>query len=121
MTQCAHSEDLVATRASWVLWGIPFGLVVVGAVVPGPRVWLWTAAFLLAGAACVANARRCGRTHCYVTGPLYLAAAALSVLKGVGLLPIGWTWILVGAAAGTAIAYLFEAVRGRYTGSKVGL
>jgi len=29
----------------------------------------------------VANARRCGRLHCYVTGPLYLGAVAYLVLR----------------------------------------
>ncbi|HKK08652.1 MAG TPA: hypothetical protein VKA44_07190, partial [Gemmatimonadota bacterium] len=33
------------------------------------------------------NAARCRRTHCYVTGPLYLLAAAYVALAALGVVP----------------------------------
>jgi len=39
-------------------------------------------AFLIMGLACIANARRCGRVHCYFTGPLFLLSAVLSAVHG---------------------------------------
>jgi hypothetical protein len=85
---------------------------------PLPRTALWTPAFLVAGVACVANARRCGRLHCYFTGPLYLVAAVATLLVGVGWVPLGWSWIAAAAIGGTVLAYVPEWVRGRYVRSK---
>ncbi len=36
----------------------------------------------------VVNARRCGRLHCYITGPVYLLAAIYVALAAVGIVPI---------------------------------
>jgi len=41
------------------------------------------------GGACVANARRCNRTHCRFTGPFLILMAALVVSNAVALLPLG--------------------------------
>ena len=57
------------------------------------RPYLLTIAFTWAGFACVANAKRCGRFHCHITGPLYLGLGLVSGLTGVGLLNINWNWI----------------------------
>ena len=40
------------------------------------------------GLGCLVNAARCGRLHCYVTGPLYLAAALYVVLSAFGLVVV---------------------------------
>ena len=53
--------------------------------------------FLLAGLACVANVTRCGRRHCYFTGPLFLLAAVHNALKGFYLVPMNETRFLGGA------------------------
>ncbi len=61
----------------------------------------WTFAFTVGGVACLVNARRCGRLHCFYTGPVYVVAALASLLYGLGILPFGqhgWDWI-VGTAA----------------------
>jgi hypothetical protein len=50
----------------------------------------------IAGTACLINAFRCGRVHCYFTGPFYLLMAVLSLLYGIGVLQFGqfgWAWI----------------------------
>ena len=97
-------RDLVASRAGLGLWGVPGVLLLVGGVWAGARAPLWTVAFLVGGAACVVNAARCGRAHCYLTGPLYLGLAAVSALIGVGV--VSWSWWWVGAAflIGTPLA-----------------
>src|SRR3989442_15948432 len=41
---------------------------------------IWTLAFTVMGIACVVNAVRCGRVHCYFTGPFLLLLAAASLL-----------------------------------------
>jgi hypothetical protein len=66
------------------------------------------------GVACIANAARCGRTHCYVTGPFFLAMAIVTFLYGVGIVRLGTNgWnvigltILVGAIALSCLPELF--------------
>ena len=55
----------------------------------GLRTTVWTVALSIMGAACITNAVRCGRTHCYITGPFFLVMAVLTLLYGVGVIPLG--------------------------------
>lgn len=79
---------------------------------------VWPLAFLVMGVACIANARRCGRVHCYFTGPLFLMASLLSALHGwrvVDLGPNAWQWIGYGTFALALILYFApEAIWGKY-------
>lgn len=71
------------------------------------------------GTACILNALRCGRIHCYLTGPFFLLMAVAVVLHGLGIVwlgPNGWIWlgltlIVVG---GGLLWYLPERVWGKY-------
>ena len=91
------------------LWGLPAAAMLIGALLdPLPRAIIWSAALVWMGGACIANARRCGRTHCRFTGPFYLVMAALVVAYAAGALPIGeHGWTILGAAAivGTAVLW----------------
>ena len=112
---CAHNDDLARRPIRWLLWGVPAVLFAVGAFVPPlPRLLLWTPALLIAGVVCLANAGRCRRLHCYITGPLYLIAALTTVLVGMGVVPLPWRWIAWGVIGGTILAHTPEWVRGRY-------
>ncbi|HKV25791.1 MAG TPA: hypothetical protein VJN93_14450 [Candidatus Acidoferrum sp.] len=63
----------------------------------GLRAIVWTIALILLGSACLVNARRCGRTHCFLTGPFFLLMAAVTALFGFGLLRLGANgWGLLG-------------------------
>lgn len=75
---------------------------------------LWTPALVVAGGACLFNAARCGRCHCHITGPLYLIAAVASVLVGLELVALEWSWIALWIVGGTVLAYVPEWVRGKY-------
>jgi hypothetical protein len=112
-SECAK-RDLASSRTGLVVWGVP-GLFVLGGVAfPGVRPLLWAVGFFAAGAACVANARRCRRTHCYITGPLYLGLSAASVLIGLGVLSWSWWSLLVLWGAGTFLAHVPEFLGKRY-------
>jgi hypothetical protein len=83
-------NDLIERKSAWLLWYVPILLVIVGSSWSRGRVWLRIPAFLAMGIGCLANAARCGRTHCYITGPLFLLAAVyvtLSALEVVALYP----------------------------------
>ena len=79
---------------------------------------VWPLAFLWLGAACLSNARRCGRVHCWFTGPFFLLMSVLSLLHGTQVLslgPDGWRLLGNGFAIGGTILYsLPERIWGRY-------
>jgi hypothetical protein len=70
------------------------------------------------GAACLPNARRCQRFHCYLTGPYFLVLALTSLLYGFGILPLGargWSMLSVDlAVGGPCLVYVPEWSFGRY-------
>ena len=75
---------------------------------------LWLPALLMMGVACLRNAARCGRVHCYITGPLSLLAAvyvALSAFHVVPMQPGMFLNIILGVAV---LAYLAEIPFGKY-------
>ncbi len=104
-------------RKDWVgnwrslagLRGIPAAAMLIAAMLdPLLRAVIWSAALLWMGGACLANARRCGRTHCSFTGPFYLAMAALVVAHASGVVPMGeqgWTILGAGTIAGTIVLW----------------
>jgi hypothetical protein len=107
---CGSKKDWAGNWISLAgLWGLPAGAMLIGALLdPLPRTLIWSAALLWMGAACIANARRCGRTHCRFTGPFYLVMAALVVAYAAGTLPIGdHGWAILGAMTiiGTAVLW----------------
>lgn len=118
-TACNDRRDLVAGWSGLYLWIIPSVLILVGALVPAARTYLWIPSFALMGLSCLVNARRCGRLHCHATGPLFLAAAVATVLDVVGMRLLPWTAVLVVVVVGTVLAFAVEWVRGRYVRAAV--
>ena len=115
MPQGCTEKDFTRRRIGWLLWGIPAAALMVGSIVaPIPRMLLWTPTFVVAGVACLVNAARCGRVHCYLTGPLYLLAGVATLLAGMGFVPLRSSWIGGAVVGGTILAYVPEWVRGKY-------
>lgn len=77
-------QDWVASSRTYTIaWGIPTAALVVGILLPAPaRTIIWSTALIWMGAACILNALRCGRLHCYLTGPFFLLMAAATLLHG---------------------------------------
>jgi len=95
----ANQGDLTRRKvARFVLWQLPVIVIIAGSF--GGTVWhtmLWTTALTLAGTACIVNAARCGRLHCYFTGPFLLLGAVVTLTYGLGVLPLGADhWGLIG-------------------------
>ncbi|HKT31421.1 MAG TPA: hypothetical protein VJS89_02870 [Gammaproteobacteria bacterium] len=121
MSECATDQktDLLNSRWTPLLWWGPWLLIIIGTFTgDAAHTALWTVGFSVAGAACLANARRCGRRHCFYTGPVYLLAALASLLYGLHVLPIGangWGWIVGVALAVSLLACCgLETLQGRY-------
>lgn|ERR1700729_1557021 len=68
------------------------------------------------GRTCVFNALRCGRVHCYVTGPFFLGMAIVALLYGLGVISLGTEgWNFIGGAViigAVVLIYLPEAFLG---------
>lgn len=117
-----ESRDLLRRR--WVvlvIYWLPAAAIVASgffAIEPAWRGALWAVALATMGFGCLANAIRCGRVHCYFTGPFFLVVAAVALLYGFGALALGKNgWNLLGAIAlvGALISiYLPERLFGAY-------
>lgn len=90
-----------------LLFGLPVLILLLGGFLPERHlVILWPLVLAFMGTACLLNARGCGRVHCFFTGPFFLVMAALALLYGLGVVPLGphgWDRLglilLVGAVA----------------------
>jgi len=103
-----------------LVWRVPLVLMIIGGFSGSAlRTALWTAALTVMGCACIVNAARCGRRHCYFTGPVFLLGAVASLTYGVGVLPLGargWTWISCFVLLGyLVLRWLPERLFGMYT------
>jgi hypothetical protein len=84
----------------------------------GWRTVAWTVALSTMGMACIVNAARCGRVHCYLTGPFFLLMAFVTLLYGRGVVPLGQHgWSVIGAtvlAGAILLCCVPEKLFGRY-------
>ena len=112
--------DWSSKRRSYVLaWGLPTALLIVGIFVSAPiRTAVWAGSLIWMGVACIASAARGGRTHCYITGPFFLAMAVVTVAHGAGVISVGsqgWLWIGAAIAVGTVVLWIVpERLFGRF-------
>ncbi len=119
MNNCCGSSgcspsDLTSKRAAWFLWYLPIGVLLAGLFWSRGQVWLWVPALVVMGVGCLVNAARCGRTHCYFTGPLYLLAAVFVVLSATGIVPLHPGRFLLVVLGASCIAQCAEIALGRY-------
>jgi hypothetical protein len=103
-----------------LLWGLPHLALVLGLfAATGLRTAIWLIALAWMGVACIANGRRCRRTHCRYTGPFYLAMIAPVFALGSGAVSVGiYGWLLLGAiifAGGKLVWWLTERKWGRFS------
>jgi len=124
-SECCESKDWVSdSRTYAVLWGLPGVILIVGIFLdPFTRMMMWTGALLWKGVACMANAARCGRTHCYFTGPYFLLLAVGTVLHGFRIVDLGvngWIWLGLAIFAGGGFLWFFtERVWGKFVPARV--
>jgi len=79
----------------------------------------WAAGFGVMGIACLSNALRCRRVHCWFTGPWFLLAAVLTVLRYLEVISMSWSTILNGGLFGALLLFIIsEIIWGKYFGAK---
>ena len=116
------SRDILSSRwRVFLLYWLPaIAIVVAGApaISNGWRTIVWTVALATMAVACIVNALRCGRVHCYVTGPFFLLMALVALSYGLGILHLGangWNLLgLIGLVGTLALWYLPEMFFGKY-------
>ncbi len=122
LNSTVHPRDIFANLplAILIFW-IPILAIAAtgyGDIDYGIRTAVWTIACLIMSAGCLINAMRCGRLHCYWTGPFFLVGALVSLGYGLGYLPLGESgWGIIGytlLAGVVFLTYLPEYFLGRY-------
>jgi len=113
------SRDLSCGGAGILLWVLPIIVLGITAGLGGLYAALsWPPLLAFMGGACLINARRCGRLHCYFTGPYFLLLALISLLYALGILPLGargWQWLTSALLIGTCMLMCVpEWLFGRY-------
>jgi asparagine N-glycosylation enzyme membrane subunit Stt3 len=122
----------IEARSDWahglracLIWGIPAAILLASSWLPERAlVVVWPPVLTFMGVACLLNARRCGRIHCYFTGPFFLALAALTLLYGIGIVPLGahgWSTLsLVLVIGAVTLTWVPERILGQYRPSSRG-
>lgn len=108
------ANDLIAATWARTVWYVCGAAFLIGFFTDRWRPILWIVGLGVAGALCLLNAARCGRLHCYITGPVDLAGAILTGLRKVGVVSVSWTNLGTGIAVGILIGHLIERVAGNY-------
>lgn len=116
------SRDLLSDRfAAIAIYCLPIGVLIISGFFRISDAWrsaTWAGALAVMGIGCPINAFRCGRVHCYATGPFFLALAAVAILCALRVAPLGvhgWSTIsIVALAGGIALYYIPEILFGTY-------
>ncbi|NIS38618.1 hypothetical protein GWN26_10500 [Candidatus Saccharibacteria bacterium] len=115
-----EATDLLQNKKlQLLLWGVPQLIFILGFFLPSsPRAILWFLSLFALGIACLVNAMRCQRLHCFLTGPFYILTALL-----VGILVVSfndfWTEWAIGLGLaiiiiGNLLSYFPERIWGKY-------
>src|SRR5258708_25178722 len=95
-TMCVGEACEPTGRGDWargtsflLIWCLPIAILLLSAWMGGRfQIIAWPTLLTWMGAACLLNARRCQRLHCFLTGPYFLLLALSSLLYGLGVLPL---------------------------------
>ncbi|KNG93169.1 hypothetical protein [Pseudaestuariivita atlantica] len=89
MTDPKRLRDLTASPLGFALhWGLPIvAMLAVTGVLHPVKTWASVAALAWMGGACLRNAHRCGRRHCFWTGPFFLVMTLPVLAYGYGAVP----------------------------------
>lgn len=115
-----HRNDWAANVGGFAIaWGIPIAALLVAIGLSHPaKTWIWAVSLVWMGMACMANAVRCGRLHCYFAGPFFLLMAVAPLVHGYRIVWLGaegWRWLGIAVGAGGGVLWcLPEHLWGKY-------
>jgi hypothetical protein len=103
-------------------WGVPIAVLMAADFLPATLAIVAVAgAFAWMGAGCLANAARCRRRHCFLSGPLFLGGAILVALTGFRVLDLGpgaVDKVVWGTLALFVLTFVPEFIWGKYVPPK---
>lgn len=113
-------RDLVASPLGFALhWGLPILAMLAAIALSHPvKTWIWVTALVWMGGACLWNAHRCGRRHCYWTGPFFLVMTLPVFAHGYGFVSLGaegWKWLGLAIGGGAVAITALTERGGKYT------
>lgn len=116
------SYDILSNpRLTGALYWLPALALIVSGFLDIDQFWrtiIWTAALSVMAGACIVNALRCGRVHCYLSGPFLLIMAVFVLSRGIQPAPLGERgWNMLGLTVLVGILVLWfvpERFLGRY-------
>jgi len=114
------NRDWAAKPLTFMLyWGLPIVAMLAAIFTLHPaKTLIWTAALLWMGCLCILNALRCGRVHCFFTGPFFIVMSIVVVMHGYEIVWLGaegWKWLgLSIGLGGGGLWCLTEKIIGRY-------
>lgn len=122
MTDRATNDHAAQPLPFFWSWGLPIVIListnVMSGFAPFPAiVAIMSGAFFWMGLACVLNAKRCRRRHCYYSGPIFIVGGIAVLLVGFEIISIGpdGLIIIVGSTLTLALlTYLSEPIFGKY-------
>lgn len=120
------SEDAASSwRSFWRLWGAPVALILVASIAVRRDWWpaeasavMWIVGIVWIGTLCLRNARRCGRTHCWLVGVSYPVFALYALGIATGLVETGWNTFWNVFLAATILTFVPELLGMKYLGSR---
>ena len=98
-TACKPRDILSNPSLTFALFWLPLIAIIVSGGSGLSSCWrtiVWVTALVIMWTACVVNALRCGRVHCYITGPFFFVMALVTLLCGLGVVSLGRRgWIVI--------------------------
>jgi hypothetical protein len=84
----AGCTDWAGGTRGCLIWGIPAAILLITPEIGESYLFVvWPVLLTFMGAACLLNARRCGRIHCFVTGPFFQSATATIFVQKIKIVP----------------------------------
>lgn len=109
-----RQRDLIRSRWLLLMLVMTAGTIAGQMLWPAANVWFSVGLLLSWAAFCGINARRCTRTHCYLTAPILLLGAVGILLLHFGVVHFPGYWINILIFGGIAVGCISEMVLGRY-------
>ncbi|MEZ5922503.1 MAG: hypothetical protein R3C60_14310 [Parvularculaceae bacterium] len=117
-----RNDHVVQALPFFWSWGLPLAILfstnLVSEVVPFPIIiMMMSGSFFWMGLACVLNARRCRRRHCYYSGPVFIVGGVAVLLVGFRVVSLGSDGLIMivwGTLALALLTYLTEPIFGKY-------
>ncbi len=114
MSESCRQKDLIRSRLLLAMLGLSAALVAAQIFWRGAHDWFSIALLSSWAVFCAANARRCGRRHCYFTAPILAVSALAILLLELGVMDFPGYWINVFLIGGIALSCLAEMTFGAY-------